>query len=506
MEKKVTEESMVGSPNKPVCGQFLGVIETEIVGMQYYEATVRPGEKIHLEREPENPYDRHAIRVENASFQPVGHLPRKVAAWLAPLLDAGEIWVEGETKRGVAPKYGALPVLLSVYLCRKGMHILCSNADPRNDQEMYHQIALQVWQSATAWTRPWLIRQAQARLEHLGGDSLLPKTRLLLALLSGLARTATERKKGSILSRLREIVQSLRILPPRSYEEVKVFPLAVAEDQPLDYYLLQDVANSWEITVSETGRDGHVSKLWIHNRSNRPLLLLEGELLTGLKQDRVVNLSLLVEPGNGGEIPVSCVEQGRWSGKMDDWNVAPFAPIFLRSMKLQSVLENLRTHRNPQSNQEQLWRRIEEDVRRFTPNTSPTNALLSLYPLISGELTKYRKALSLPEETTGIVFVLGDEILAVDLFDSREAFAKLWPRLAEGYFMELLLPRYDSPYRPEEVTKETIQDLFKSVAAQVDLEVSPVGSGYILTTTPDSKYFGSGIWHHQRLYHFSLFS
>ena len=60
----------------PLAEQLLGEIETRIVGMQYYDATVRPGEQVNLEREPENPHDALAIRVENGRFEAVGHISR----------------------------------------------------------------------------------------------------------------------------------------------------------------------------------------------------------------------------------------------------------------------------------------------------------------------------------------------------------------------------------------------------------------------------------------------
>ena len=67
--------------------QLLGELKTFIVGMQYYEAEVNPGEVVNLEREPDNPHDANSIRVENPDFLPVGHIPRRISGWLAPLLD-----------------------------------------------------------------------------------------------------------------------------------------------------------------------------------------------------------------------------------------------------------------------------------------------------------------------------------------------------------------------------------------------------------------------------------
>ena len=75
------EKSSCTSPKK----QLLGEIETRITGMQYYETAVAPGEQLNLEREHDNTHDEQAILVENGLFEPVGHIPRQLCSWLAPL-------------------------------------------------------------------------------------------------------------------------------------------------------------------------------------------------------------------------------------------------------------------------------------------------------------------------------------------------------------------------------------------------------------------------------------
>lgn len=64
------------------------------------EGLVGPGEEVRLVREPGNAYDRNAVQVKNIGGTQVGHLPRNVAAKLAPLMDRGIIAVEGVMHEG----------------------------------------------------------------------------------------------------------------------------------------------------------------------------------------------------------------------------------------------------------------------------------------------------------------------------------------------------------------------------------------------------------------------
>lgn len=73
---------------------------TSIAGLQFYDydeddeliGSIRPahGDRVQLVRRPDNKYDHNAVEIwwRDARFQ-LGHVPRREAAELAPLLDAG---------------------------------------------------------------------------------------------------------------------------------------------------------------------------------------------------------------------------------------------------------------------------------------------------------------------------------------------------------------------------------------------------------------------------------
>jgi SWI/SNF-related matrix-associated actin-dependent regulator of chromatin subfamily A3 len=71
------------SPTNVCPSIFLYVHST---GIRYYRGVAHPGEYVTLVREPSNPYDRNAIRVDNMRGEKVGHIKRELAAVLSPIM------------------------------------------------------------------------------------------------------------------------------------------------------------------------------------------------------------------------------------------------------------------------------------------------------------------------------------------------------------------------------------------------------------------------------------
>ena len=66
------------------------------------------------------------------------------------------------------------------------------------------------------------------------------------------------------------------------------------------------------VRITEVREGGSVPDLRVANLGDVPLLLLDGEQLVGAKQNRILNMTVLVAAQSEVTIPVSFVEQGRW--------------------------------------------------------------------------------------------------------------------------------------------------------------------------------------------------
>jgi hypothetical protein len=71
------------------------------------------GERVVLEREPDNRHDANAILIIDTAGDELGYVPREDAAVMAPLLDGGG-WVEATVKKVIEARTGyTLPVIIS---------------------------------------------------------------------------------------------------------------------------------------------------------------------------------------------------------------------------------------------------------------------------------------------------------------------------------------------------------------------------------------------------------
>ncbi|KAI9660230.1 MAG: hypothetical protein M1831_003537 [Alyxoria varia] len=75
--------------------QLYGILHTKAVGCRYYSGFATKGEFVLIRREPSNPYDSNAIRIDNCDRKQIGHIPRGMAAKLARFLDSQSLIAEG---------------------------------------------------------------------------------------------------------------------------------------------------------------------------------------------------------------------------------------------------------------------------------------------------------------------------------------------------------------------------------------------------------------------------
>ena len=112
---------------------------------------------------------------------------------------------------------------------------------------------------------------------------------------------------------INEFIGGLTLGRKQSCRNLIVFALLSDYNADFDYLTLDEALSGNLIDIVEKDEAGTVPELKVVNRSDRMVLILDGEELVGAKQNRIVNTTILIAGNTTTVIPVSCVEQGRWA-------------------------------------------------------------------------------------------------------------------------------------------------------------------------------------------------
>ncbi len=186
--------------------------------------------------------------------------------------------------------------------------------------------------------------------------------------------------------------------------------------------------------------DAAVGVLRVENPTSKPILIIEGEHFSGGKQNRAVNATVLVPAESRLDVPVSCMEQGRW-GRHRAWRrTEAFAPGSIRTRKRASVNRSFRTDGRRTSDQDAIWDDISSMIlcEGVASATSAAEDLENSYRRRDGDRktveTLVRRG-PLPGQC-GMVVARGRDITAMDLFGAPHLLRAHWGALVRSHFIE----------------------------------------------------------------------
>ncbi len=242
-------------------------------------------------------------------------------------------------------------------------------------------------------------------------------------------------------------------------------------------------------TVLQTisGDQARVNELAIQNLSDRPLLLLAGEVVSGGKQDRVVGRDRIVPP-HSEPIPlgVFCVEPGRWHG---------LSAQFAGSKTM--AHPQLRKEVTEARDQQKVWDEVKmsrQDVARSLASPAPAGAAGSAgvpAAVIGGIMSSsssYAKAMEarpvqdkldersraflreLPKDAVGVVVAVNGRPVWADLFASPALFQRYRAKLLQSYLVEAMRSGEASA---KAATTSEARDFLRELSGRQSIEVEP---------------------------------
>ncbi len=272
-----------------------------------------------------------------------------------------------------------------------------------------------------------------------------------------------------------EVRSGYRVLAPISHGNLTIFPVVASSTHDTSEFLtLDEGLRSGEVIVTEAGRiqplvrrggrpipvgGGEVNRLVLVNNSNRPLLLLAGEIVTGGKQDRVIGKDRLV-PAHSDPIDLSvfCVEHGRWTEVSSNF----------KGMSSQMAQPSVRRKAMADKNQQAVWDSVRSARESVAVTGGPVAAGIAgttSYARVmdNAEVKKQVDEIAAPVQrdyqglirelrarnAVGVVAAVNGRIIWADVFASTPLLEKYWPKLVRSYAAEAYIVRTASFTKPD---------------------------------------------------------
>ena len=279
-----------------------------------------------------------------------------------------------------------------------------------------------------------------------------------------------------------------RVLAPIESGNLLLFPVVRGDKTPgsTPFMTLDEGIKSGQVEVTEAGRvsglvrprpqsqrpydrpygptphprGDQVNTLVLVNNSDKPLLLLAGEIVTGGKQDRVIAKDRIVPAGSDPiDLGVFCIEPGRWTGETASFGASNKAPA--QSFMVQpSVREKAMAAKD----QHEVWNSVNGALQQMAVVTAPSaggprnnvggvgntsyaramqdsNVTAKVdeaaAPVMKGReqvLAQLRQ-----EHAVGVVAAVRGEIVWADIFADTDLLARYWTKLVRSYAAESLI-------------------------------------------------------------------
>jgi hypothetical protein len=272
---------------------------------------------------------------------------------------------------------------------------------------------------------------------------------------------------------LKELWQTVQVTGPQEASNLQVFGLRWRSDSTLHYSTLDEAMAAGTLEVNEVSESGSVPTLRVVNKAPSMAFLMAGEQLVGAKQNRVLNVSIMVPAATALDVPVSCVEAGRWryhspkfasGGSMSHSN--------LRKMMQKQTSDGYRVAGYASSDQGEVWTEVS---RKLCAMGSPSNtdALTAAYKDHEKRLNDLLEQMHTPEGCHGAVFAVGGQIVGADVFDQPGTLSKLWGKLVRGYALDAL----EAKESASAVTSDAVRRWIGTAAAAEPEAFQPPGLG-----------------------------
>ena len=290
---------------------------------------------------------------------------------------------------------------------------------------------------------------------------------------------------------------AIELLDSQKYENVEAIPIKSDYFGKKDFLTLKKGYEMGLVEIKEL-ENSTVNTVLCKNDSVAPLILIDGDEITGAMQNRIINDTLLIPAKSTINIPVSCTEHGRWHTKGEGAESRTFKP------SLYSANHTTRSRKSRASYEErdyqgEVWDSISEFESRSNFK-SMTSALNDSYENLKDKQNDYLSKFHIEDGQNGVIFIVNGEVKGLELFYNHSIYKEYHEKLCRSYIIEAIVEKKSV----DNIDRLELMKVLENISQSEFKSKKSIGLGDNLKFSND---FGSGsglVWEDE-LIHMTFF-
>ena len=291
---------------------------------------------------------------------------------------------------------------------------------------------------------------------------------------------------------------NFNVSEPVEKNNITAFFLSSIEKNNNKYLSFSEAIAKNQVQISEVNKEGLLTKLSVSNKSSDNIIILNFELIIGtqIRQDRIVDSTVLIPGYATVLINTFCGEQYRWSPRLSI-KISTYESLYFSSGRA----NNAAYINTKLSKQCRILSEISEKISDFNVK-SFTNSVDQIYKKKKVNVEEIVNFFKIPSEAVGVALGINNQLVNIDIFSNNCMLQIYLPKIIRSIALDSFKKISKKSYLKKKEVHRFLRQIHQANKQKRKGVVGTLGEELQFNS---ESVAGSILYHKEQTVHFSAF-
>jgi len=291
---------------------------------------------------------------------------------------------------------------------------------------------------------------------------------------------------------------NFNVSEPVEKNNITTFFLSSIEKNNNKYLSFSEAIAKNQVQISEVNKEGLLTKLSVSNKSSDNIIILNGELIIGtqIRQDRIVDSTVLIPGYATVLINTFCGEQYRWSPRLSN-KISTSESLYFSSGRANNAAD-INTKLSKQC---RIWSEISEKISDFNVK-SFTNSVDQIYKKKKVNVEEIVNFFKIPSEAVGVALGINHQLVNIDIFSNNCMLQIYLPKIIRSIALDSFKKISKKSYLKKKDVHRFLRQIHQANKQKRKVVEGTLGEELQFNS---ESVAGSILYHKEQTVHFSAF-